>query len=106
MTCEETGRLIHALADSELDLVHSVEIETHIRQCSSCTRASEEIQHLRGLMKDPSLRLVPTPNFEKRLRAALRAEAKEKRTTEVWWRWAVAGASLVIVVILAVSLAV
>ena len=99
MTCQETGLLIHALADGELDLVKSIEIETHLQECQSCARAQEEIRRLRSFMKDASLSFTPTANFEKRLRSALRRERKEKPMTQPWWRWSMAAASLVVVVL-------
>src|SRR5229473_3146723 len=100
MTCQETELLIHALADGELDLVKSIEIETHLQGCQSCARAQEEIHRLRSCMKDASLRFTPAANFEKRLRSAVRQEAKEKpRMQAPWWRWSMAAASLIVVVL-------
>src|SRR5229473_761111 len=99
MTCQETELLIHALADGELDLVKSIEIETHLQGCQSCARAQEEIRRLGSFMKDESLRFTPAANFEKRLRSAVRREAKEKRATQPWWHWSMAAASLVVVVL-------
>ena len=100
MTCQETGMLIHALADGELDLVKSIEIESHLQDCRSCAQTQEEIRRLRFLMKDDSLRFTPAANLEKRLRSAVRREAKEKSMPQArWWRWSMAAASLVIVVV-------
>jgi anti-sigma factor RsiW len=98
MTCQEAGPLIHALADGELDLTRSLEIEAHLQQCQSCTMARNEIRDLGYLMKDASLRFAPAPGFEKRLRSAVRREANEKPVTHVWWRW-VAAASLAVLVL-------
>ncbi len=107
MTCQETGQLIHALADGELDLVKSIEVEAHLRECRSCAQAQEEIRRLRSLMKDASLRHTPGASFEKRLRSALRREEKEKSTPQAsWWRWSMAGASLVSLVIVVWALVV
>ncbi len=107
MTCQETGLLIHALADGELDLVKSIEIETHLQECRSCAPARENIHGLRSLMKDPSLRFTPAANFEKRLRSAVRREAKEKSIPQTpWWRWSMAGASLVVFVVVVWALVV
>jgi anti-sigma factor RsiW len=98
LNCQETGLLIHALADGELDLVKSIEIEEHLQECRSCAQAQKEIRHLRSLMKDQSLSFTPTPNFEKRLRSAVRREAKEEsKPYSSWWRWSMAAASLVVV---------
>jgi len=99
MTCQETGLLIHALADGELDLTKSLEMEAHLQDCPRCALAQEEIRDLGYLMKDASLRFTPSASFEKRLRSAVRREAKEKPLTQGWWRWAMAAASLAVLVL-------
>jgi len=99
MTCQETGLLIHAFADGELDLTRSLEMEAHLRECQSCARAQEQIRGLGYLMKDPSLRFTPSTSFEKRLRSAVRREAKEKPVTGRSWRWLMAAGSLAVVVL-------
>src|SRR6476620_9025174 len=99
MTCQETGLLMHALADGELDLTKSLEMEAHLQECQSCARAQEEIHGLSLLMKDASLRFAPSANFEKRLRTAVRRETKEKPANAKWWRWSMAAASLAVVVL-------
>ena len=93
MTCQETGLLIHAFADGELDLTKSLEMEAHLQECKSCALAQEEISRLRFSMKEPSLRFTPSAGFEKRLRAALPSEAREKPVTQSWWRWSMATAA-------------
>jgi anti-sigma factor RsiW len=99
VTCQETGRLIHAFADGELDLTRSLEMEAHLRECKSCALAREEIRALSSSMKDASLRFTPSASFEKRLRSAVRREAKEKPAKQSWWRWSMAAASLAVVVL-------
>jgi anti-sigma factor RsiW len=100
MTCQETSQLSHAFADGELDLVKSVEIETHLRDCQSCTETQQEILSLRSMLNEPSLRFEPQAGFEKRLRASLRRDAQDKSVPMRWWRWSLAAASLLIVVLL------
>ena len=99
MTCQETGRLIHAFADGELDLTRSLEMEAHLRECKSCALAREEIRALSSSMKDGTLRFTPSASFEKRLRSAVRREAKEGPAKQSWWRWSMAAASLAVVVL-------
>src|SRR5690349_24570617 len=94
MTCQETGLLMHAFVDGELDLTKGLEMETHLKECQTCARAQEEIHGLSSLMKDASLRFTPSVNFEKRLRAGVRREAKEELSARGWWRWSIAVASL------------
>jgi anti-sigma factor RsiW len=99
MTCQEAKPLIHAFTDGELDLSKSLEIETHLRECQTCALAREEIRGLGLLMKDASLRFTPSASFEKRLRSAVRREAREKPAKQSWWRWSMAAASVLVVVL-------
>jgi anti-sigma factor RsiW len=99
MTCQETGLLIHAFADGELDLTKSLEMEVHLKECQTCARAQEQIRGLGHLMKDASLRFTPAAGFEKRLRFAVRREANEKPVKQSWWRWSMAAASLAVLVL-------
>ena len=99
MTCQETGLLMHAFVDGELDLTKSLEMETHLQECQSCAHAQEEIHGLSSLMKEASIPFTPSANFEQRLRAAVRREAKEKPSTQGWWRWSIAVASLAVMVL-------
>src|SRR5437763_10911426 len=99
MTCQETGRLIHAFADGELDLTRSLEMEAHLRECKSCALAHDEIRALSSSMKDASLRFTPSASFEKRLRSAVRREAREQPVMQSWWRWSMAAVSLAVVVL-------
>lgn len=98
MTCQETGQLIHAFADGELDLTKSLEMEAHLQECQTCARAQAQIDQLGHLMKDTSLRFTPSKDFEKRLRSAVRREAKERPSAR-WWRWSMVAASLALVVL-------
>ena len=104
MTCQETGVLIHAFADDELDVSKSLEIESHLRDCQSCAPAQQEIRRLRMSMKDPSLRFAPSPSFERRLRSAVRREAKEKPLSGSWWRWSLAASVVAVIVLVAWSM--
>ena len=101
MTCQETGLLIHAFADGELDLTKSLEMEAHLQGCKSCAQAQEELRRLSFSMKDSSLRFTPSASFEKRLRAAVRSEVREKPVTQSWWRWSMATASIAVIVLAA-----
>ena len=101
MTCQETGLLIHALVDGELEISKSLEMEAHLRECQSCALAQEEIRRLSFSMKDSSLRFTPSAGFEKRLRSAVRRETKEKPVRQSWWRWSIAAGSLAVVVLAA-----
>ena len=38
MSCKEVQRFIDAYEDGELDLVTSVQVEDHLRECPTCSR--------------------------------------------------------------------
>jgi anti-sigma factor RsiW len=47
MNCDDTRRLIAAYSDGELDLVRSLEVEEHLRDCDSCALARENLRALK-----------------------------------------------------------
>jgi anti-sigma factor RsiW len=97
--------LIHGYVDGELDLVKSVEIEEHLRDCTGCTQTYQGIRGLRSAMGGGVLRFEPPEDFERRLRSALRQQdvsssgdaspaVLDSSATFLRWRWLLAGASL------------
>ena len=95
MSCHETREWIHGYLDDEIDLVKSVEVEEHLKDCYACTRAYERIRGLRSAVGDGSLRFEPPANFESRLRSVLRREGEaEPRPVGIRWQWIVVGVSL------------
>jgi len=101
MTCQESELLIHAFADGELDLTKSLEMEAHLQECQSCALVREEVRGLGALMKNSALRFTPSASFEKRLRANVRSDTKQKSVAQSWWPWSMAAVSLVIIVLAA-----
>ena len=49
LSCQETRELIHGYLDGEVDLVKSVEIEDHFRNCHACTQTYKGIRSLRSV---------------------------------------------------------
>ena len=96
MSCQETRELIHGYLDGELDLVRSMEIEEHLKDCHECTQTSQGIRSLRSAIADTALRFGPPANLERRLRSALRRESEpEPKPMILRWRWMLAGTSLI-----------
>jgi anti-sigma factor RsiW len=92
---------IHGYLDGELDLVRSVEIEEHLKDCGACAQTYKNIRSLRLAIGDSTLKFEPPVNFERRLRSALRRESEpEPKGTILRWRWLMAGMSLVAAVVL------
>jgi anti-sigma factor RsiW len=101
LSCQENHELIHAYVDGELDLVKSMEIEEHLKNCHACTETYKGIRSLRAAVGDSTLRFDPTTDFERRLGSALHHESEPQRRSPILgWRWIVAGASLIAAVIL------
>ena len=48
MNCNDVSNLLGGYRDGELDLVHSLELEAHIDQCESCSRALRLLEEISG----------------------------------------------------------
>lgn len=104
MNCQQTRELIDAYVDGELDLVKSLEIEEHLRNCETCAQAYERIRGLRSALTNNALRFEPSTDFERRLRSTLRKQ--DGSSAKPWllrWSWlafsaTVVGALLVVIV--------
>jgi anti-sigma factor RsiW len=87
VNCEETRNLIHGYVDGELDLVRSLEIEQHLRDCAACSEAHEGLQTLRASLRAGSLYLKPPSSLRLRIQASVRkAEGIKPRFRIVPWR--------------------
>ncbi len=62
MTCQESARLMPGYFDSELDLVHTLEIEDHLRTCATCAGALEADRALRATIARSNLRYSAPPS--------------------------------------------
>ena len=103
MNCQQTRELIDAYVDGELDLVKSLEIEEHLKNCESCAQAYERIRGLRSVLTNNALRFEPPADFERRLRSALRKQdGSSARPSFLRWRWLPLGASALAALILVV----
>ncbi|HET9180288.1 MAG TPA: anti-sigma factor [Terriglobia bacterium] len=115
MNCEEMGRLGHAFLDGELDLVRSMEIESHLESCAGCLLTFQKQQSLRSLVRGSSLYYKAPDNLAHRIRVGLReaheASTKPKTGAVRTWRprqtrwgrfptWATAAAALAALVVI------
>lgn len=50
MNCEEAGRLLHAYADSELELHSALPIEQHLQECARCRASFAGVTALRAAL--------------------------------------------------------
>ncbi len=97
MSCQQTHDLIHGYVDGELDLMKSLEIEAHLKDCRACAQTYKGIRDLQPVVGNS--RFDPPANLEKRLRTALRKESTpDPQPLMIRWRWLIAGISLLAVV--------
>ena len=101
MSCEQTRDLLHGYLDGEVDLVKSLEIEKHLKDCHACSESYQGIRSLQTAISHNALRFEPPANFERRLQSVLRREAgeQEQKFKMSPWRWVAVAASLVIGVV-------
>jgi anti-sigma factor RsiW len=84
VTCEEARPLVHAYVDSELDVVKSLEIETHLSGCVACAREEASLRALHTALSNTALYHGAPARLERRVRAALR----DARRAESRWGFA------------------
>src|SRR5262245_20983007 len=88
MNCKETEEVIHGYLDGELDLVRSLAIEQHLKDCPVCARAYAELQSLRTSIARGSLGFNAPKVLERRVHSALRkASRAEGRVEAGRWNW-------------------
>ena len=71
MTCTETQELIPGYLDGELDLIHSLAMEEHLRTCVNCTRAYHRQQALGTALRTSNLYYAPPPALQQRIQSAI-----------------------------------
>jgi anti-sigma factor RsiW len=72
LNCQETRDLIHGYVDGELDLIHTLEIEKHLRECPACAQVYENQQTVRTALREGSLSFQAPQGLGRRIRFALR----------------------------------
>ncbi len=100
MSCQEMQELLHGYVDGELDLVRTLHIEQHLRDCPACARAYAHQQALRSTLRASALYFTPPEPLEQRIRAAVRRAGTADMRTWGWsWHWLTLGAALACVAI-------
>ena len=75
MSCKLTQRYVPGYLDGELDLVHTVEVETHLESCAECARELERLRALRAAMQRGALAYAAPAALRDSIQSALRAAA-------------------------------
>jgi len=90
MNCYETKDLIHGYLDGEMDIVRSIAIEEHLKDCPACAAAYGEQQSLRMTIARGSLYFKAPKGLEKRVRSAVRQASRAEGREKNWrrrWNW-------------------
>jgi anti-sigma factor RsiW len=80
MACEDEVLLLHAYLDGELDLVHSLELEKHLKACAGCAQRLEDERTLKGALRAGGLYHRSPRALGERVRAAVAKETSESTT--------------------------
>jgi anti-sigma factor RsiW len=87
VNCELTQRYVSGYLDGELDLVHTIEMESHLKGCPTCAQELETLKALRAALQSSSLAYAAPAVLRERiqssLRASSRADVREGKTR--WW---------------------
>ena len=71
MTCQEAGELLGAFHDRELDLVRSVAVEAHLRECTSCSAEIARLDALRAAIVEQAPYFEAPPRLRQKVAASL-----------------------------------
>lgn len=104
MDCDRVQTLLNAFVDGELDLVTSLDVEEHLKDCANCAREQQWLEALHSAASQRALYHPAPDHLEKRIQAALkRASPPAPRPAVFSWRW-LAPAALVIVALFVIGL--
>jgi anti-sigma factor RsiW len=88
MNCQQAKPLINPYADGELEAAAILELEQHIKSCSSCALAWRNVQGLKKALKQDALYFTAPAELRRRIKAELPSPAKEAPARQTWnWNW-------------------
>ena len=79
MNCAESRLLLHAHADGELDVAHSLELEQHLKTCSGCAAEKKSLHSLKAALRHSSLRYDAPESLRRKVRRMGRVPENETR---------------------------
>ena len=94
MNCRELEGLLGAYADGELDLVRSLDVEGHMRECPACSAALERLEALHTAVSSQAPYYSASPELRRKLTARLAPKQRWTGALQPWW--AVAAACLLV----------
>jgi anti-sigma factor RsiW len=93
--------LLHAYADGELDLLNAREIDQHLQSCTECRAIEQQIHALREALRSDAPAYRAPSHLRRRVRAALRREAKSTRQIFSPWLVFATGAACALLILAA-----
>jgi anti-sigma factor RsiW len=95
---------MHPYLDGELDLVRSLEVEAHLKDCRTCAQAYNELRSLHSAVSDTALHFQPPADLRNRVRSAIRDESPDKsgatnRSSRLSWRWVIPALAGVVLIV-------
>jgi len=86
MNCHEIHPLLHAYVDSELDLMPSLEVDRHLKNCATCAAMKRSLESLRANLRHADLAYRAPASLRTRIRQSVAAEteARPHRATRPW----------------------
>jgi len=90
---ERIRELLHAYVDGELDLANARETERHLRSCADCRGTEKAIRELRSALTSEATAYRAPAHLRRKVRAALRREAKSSRQILSPWLTFATGAA-------------
>ncbi len=105
MSCELTQHYVSGYLDGELDLVRTIEMETHLKSCADCARELKSQQALRAALQRSSLAYAAPAALRERIQSSLRASGEaEIKEHKIKWSslnfWQLAGAFALLALII------
>jgi anti-sigma factor RsiW len=103
MNCNDIRGLLDAYVDAELDLMTSLEIERHLKDCAGCAQRLQNLRTLREKLRAEPLYFKAPPQLHQRVQASLRPQPTWRETLRRG-RWLSLAAALLVGVLLATAL--
>ena len=83
MRCEQSGVLLHAFLDGEVDARHEYEFEAHLTLCPQCAADLRDCRKIRSMLSRPEMRYQAPAGLSRRIEGVLppvRASAPRLRS--------------------------
>jgi len=90
VNCRELEGLLGAYADGELDLVRSLDVEGHVRECAACSEALERLHALHSAVLSQAPYYSASPELRRKLAARLAPKQRWAAAQAPWWALAAA----------------